>query len=229
MLNTFLLLVGLCGLNADFKELVIANRPDEALAISKMCHFDGQFFFYKAVAHFKIKEYELAIRSAEQALFYKDLPERYSEVLPRLIAAALSIKERKDKNEDIASDMKMVEERLATNKGGPKTQMIQKKIISKLDEQIKEIEDQMKNAKEQSVAQNGGKIEQGAQESRIMQDTATKGDISNKPLVMSQDKWGNLPAKDKIKVREEIAKQLPPHVREASENFTKILQSGPRK
>jgi len=227
MLNTFLLLVGLCGLNADFKELVITNRPDEALAISKMCHFDGQFFFYKAVAHFKIKEYSLAVRSAEQALFYKDLPERYSDVLHRLIAATESIKERKDKNEDIASDMKVVEERLSANKGGSKTQMIQKKIISKLDEQISEIEDQMKKAQES--ASSGPRIEQGAPESRVMQDPSPKGEISNRQLILSKENWGKIPEKEKIKALQAINKSLDPYRREAAEGFTKILQNGPHK
>lgn len=218
---TLALLIGLVGLNNDHNSLVNSGRYEEALALKSACKFNGQFFFYQAVAYYRIKEYELAKRSAEQAFFYK-LPERYEVVLTGLLAEIESIKDNPNKFGDIASDMKMIEDRLGNAKGGPKTQIIQKRVIAKLDEEIKKIEDEM-NKSNQMAGKSSSNSRVPASDSNIIEEAPPKGEISNKKLVLTGDTWGKLPEKKKVQLMEKINMQLPSHIKESSENFSKAL------
>lgn len=221
---TLALLIALTGLNADFKSLVNNNRPEEALILSPGCKFSGEFFFYKAIAHFKIKEYGLAKRSAEQAFFYKDLPERYEVVLTKLIEEIESEKSNPNKFNDIASDMKMIENRLENAKGGQKTQVIQKRVIAKLDEEIKKIEDEIKKDKSTGGSSASSSKVPGS-DSAIIKEEPPKGEISNKKLVQTTENWGKLPEKQKEAILVNREAQLPAHIREAAEGFSKALQN----
>lgn len=216
------LIIGLIGLNSDHKDLVNMGRYDEAIALKSACKFNGQFFFYQAVAYFKIKEYKLSKQSAEQAFFYS-LPERYEVVLVGLLAEIERIKDN-DKMADISTDMDMVTNRLKNAKGGAKTQDIQKKIVAKLDEEIKKIEDEINKSKEQGGS-SASNIKVPASDSGIIKEVPPKGEISNKKLVQTSENWGNLPKKEKIQMMEKITLQLPSHMREASEGFSKALQN----
>lgn len=222
---TLALLIGLCGLNSEHKQFANTGRYDEAIAIRNLCKFSGEFFFYQAISYFKIKEYQLSKRCIEQALFYKDLPERYSVVLSLLMDEIESVKERKDKIQDISTDMEMVRQRLENNKAGIKTQAIQKKIINKLDEQIKNLEDEMNKANQESQASKSNPTE-GRRESGIIEEAPPKGEISNRKLGLSNEQWGSLPPKEKMKALEIINRSLPPHIMEAANGFSKKLQNG---
>lgn len=222
---TLALIIALTGFNTEHKRFVREERYDEAINIRHFCRFSGEFFFGQAVSYYKLKEYVLAKRSAEQALMDVNLPERYRVVLSLLMDEIENIKEKNDKLADISSDMNLVENRLKNGKAGPKTQELQRKIISKLDEQIKDIEDQMNKANSESQASKSNPTE-GRKESGIIEEAPPKGELGNRKLVQGTENWGNLPKKDHIRVAESINRNLPPHIRESAENFSKRINSG---
>lgn len=213
----------LVGLNPDHKNLVNVGKYDEAIALRNVCKFDGPFFFYQAISYYKIKDYRLAKKSAEQAAFYP-LEERYVVVLSMMVDEIDNMDE-KNKMADISSDMEMVRNRLENGKGGTKTQDIQKKIIAKLDEQIKAAEDEMNKANQQAGASKQNPSE-GRKESGIIEEAPPKGEVGNRKLVLSKDNWGNLPAKERTKALESINRQLAPHIKEAAEGFSRKLGNG---
>jgi hypothetical protein len=49
-----------------------------------------------------------------------------------------------------------------------------------------------------------------------------------KKLLADPKLWGNLPDKDRVKALEAIARDYPPHVREAVEGYLKELDKGRR-
>ena len=207
--------------NSTYVELVKSNRHDEASIIQGLCRFDAQHFFYRAISAFKVKDYKLATKMAEQALFDKDIPERYSEVLARLIEEIKQLEG--NKLADIASDMRLSEERMNVAKGGKKTQEIQKRIIAKLDDQIKEIEDELNKAS-QSAQSGSNQPKIPASDSKIIEEKPPEGQISNRKLVAGGE-WGSLPKKENIKISEELRRTLPAHIVESAEGFSKALQN----
>lgn len=223
---TLALTLALIGLNADHKSLVNSARYDEAIEIRHLCKFNGEFFFYQAIAYYQLKQYDLAKRNIEQAFFYKDLPERYSVVLTLLIDELQRIKDNPDKILDISTDMRIIQERLQNAKGGNKTQKLQRDVIKKLDEQIKAAEDEIAKASESNSTQNGTQAKLPSSDSRPSSNSPPKGDISNRKLIQTNESWGRLPKKEAIKATEELNKILPPHIREAVEGFSKKLQQG---
>jgi len=55
---------------------------------------------------------------------------------------------------------------------------------------------------------------------------AGNGEVENKKIVATADVWGKMPEKEKVKALEAVNRQLPAHVREAAEGFSKKLQTG---
>jgi DNA polymerase/3'-5' exonuclease PolX len=119
--------------------------------------------------------------------------------------------------------MSEVQNRLENSKGGSKTQALQKEIVKKLDDLIKQTEDEM-NKQNQSSQSAAGKQQQAqpTPDSKIMQGEG-KGEVQNKKLIQSSEVWGKMPEKEKIKAMEALSRQLPPHIREAAEGFSKKL------
>jgi len=54
---------------------------------------------------------------------------------------------------------------------------------------------------------------------------AGPGEVENKKLITTAEVWGKMPEKDKVKALEAVNRQLPPHIREAAEGFSKKLQT----
>jgi hypothetical protein len=220
-MNTFLLYVLLLiNANPTYKELVLSFRYEQANAIEKLCKKTPDFFFYKAISQFKTKDYKGASRSIDQ-LTMMNPAERYYEVGMRLKD---EIDREKNKMDDIASDMTLSKERIESGQINKKTIEIQKEIIRKLDQEIKELEDKMKSAENQ--AGGGHRVTPiPMEDTKIIQAESGSGDINKKKLITSTDNWGSLPAKEKIKAMETLNKQLAPHIREATEGFSKKLNN----
>jgi hypothetical protein len=101
----------------------------------------GAFLFYKAVAeHSLMKGREAATSIVRLLDDVADAPERYKWV-SALMAVDMANWREKDLGA-IARKMDNVERRLDLSRGGPKTQKLQKEIIARLDELIKEKENQ---------------------------------------------------------------------------------------
>jgi hypothetical protein len=101
----------------------------------------GAYLFYRAVAeHSLMKGREAAVSIVRLLDDVSDAPERYKWV-SALMAVDMANWREKDLGA-IARKMDNVERRLDLSRGGPKTQKLQKEIIARLDELIKEKENQ---------------------------------------------------------------------------------------
>jgi len=105
----------------------------------------GAYFFHKAVCEHSLMLKERADGSIDRLLVdVVDAPERY-----RMVAALMHFDMVTWQEKDlgwIARKMENIQRRLDLKRGGQKTQKIQKEVIVRLDEMIKEMENQQKNA-----------------------------------------------------------------------------------
>jgi hypothetical protein len=102
------------------------------------------YLFHRAVAEHatlqKKEATETITRLLEDAA---DSPERYKTVSALMLLDMQMWKEKKDLGA-IARKMKVIEDRLAIARGGPQTQKLQKEVIDRLEELIKELENKKK-------------------------------------------------------------------------------------
>jgi len=129
--------------------------------------------------------------------------------------------------------------RLELARGGEKTQDIQKKIVFRLDELIKELENKNKPGQGQCNGGNcpggGDKPGQGnkpggntvnptqnAPDSVIMGGSG-KGGVDEKELRKIAEQWGTLPAEKRAKVIQDITRDLPPKFEPMIKNYFDAL------
>jgi hypothetical protein len=136
----------------------LSNRRihEEALAILKMIRPEqtvdpAAYLFHRAVSEHALLQREDAGRSITRLLEDAvEAPERYKTVSALML---LDMQTWKDKDLGaVARKMDNVERRLDLARGGPQTQKLQKEIVARLDELIKELENKAK----QSSQSNGG-------------------------------------------------------------------------
>ncbi len=136
----------------------------------------------------------------------------------------------------IARKMDNIERRLDLARGGPQTQKMQKEVVLRLDELIKEMENQAKG----SCQANGGNCPNGGQQpgnqpganpNRPMQDSriannSGPGQVDPKKLDALVKEWGKLPEKERAKAIQEVTRDMPPKYREVIETyFRRLAQS----
>jgi hypothetical protein len=113
-------------------EALKAARPEEVVD-------PGSYLFHKAVAEHALMLKEQADDSVDRLLVDAvDSPERY-----RMVAALMHFDMLTWKDKDlgwIARKMGVIKDRLDLTRGGKKTQTMQKEVVVRLDEMIKEIE-----------------------------------------------------------------------------------------
>jgi hypothetical protein len=123
--------------------------------------------------------------------------------------------------------------RLELARAGEKTQDIQKKIVFRLDELIKQLENQNKPGQGQANGgncPNGGKPGQGnqtqpsnpAQDSVIMGGSG-KGTVDEKQLRQIAESWGTLPPEKRAKIVEDITRDLPAKYKPMIDEYFKSL------
>src|SRR5439155_9137382 len=88
-------------------------------------------------------------------------PERYRAV-GALMLLDMQAWKAKDLG-DVARKMGNVERRLELARGGPHTQKLQKEVVARLDELIKELENKAKNQQQGEGQPNGGQSPNGGQ------------------------------------------------------------------
>lgn len=192
------------------------------------------YLFHRAVAEHALLKKDDASRSLTRLLDdTADAPERY-----RMVATLmqLDMQSWKDKSLDtIARKMDNVDRRLQLARGGPHTQKLQKEIVSRLDELIK----QMENQANRSSDPNGGSCPNGGQpggqpgaQGPIPQDDSRggtnsgPGNVDKKKLDGLAKQWGKLPEKERAKAMQELTRDLPPEYRELIEAyFRKLAQT----
>lgn len=193
------------------------------------------YLFHKAVAEHALIRKDDASRTILRLLDdVADAPERYKMVASLML---LDLQSWRNDEKDLLQISKLMDNsgrRLDLARGGPKTQEIQKKIVFRLDEVIKELENQCNG----NCSGNGGNCPGGkpgngggANPSAPMQDSniATNGGpgrVDEKKLKELAEVWGKLPEKERAKAMMELTKDLPPRYREIIENYAKSLARG---
>lgn len=192
-------------------------------------------FFFKAVCEHATMRKDAATSSITRLLDdVADAPDRYKMV------AMLMFFEMQNWSAD-PKDLSNIERlmdnsgrRLELARGGEKTQDIQKKIVFRLDELIKELEN--KNKPGQC---NGGNCPNGGQpgnvpggnqnnpsnpaaDSVIMQGSG-QGKITDRDLRQLAEKWGTLPPEKRAKIIEDLKRDNPVKYKQEIERYLDAL------
>jgi hypothetical protein len=194
------------------------------------------FLFHKAVA-----EHALMLpRDAEDSIVrllddVSDTPERYKMVATLMHFDILSWKD-KDLGW-IARKMGNIERRLDLSRGGPKTQQMQREVVLRLDEIIKEIENQKNNQSSSNGGScpNGGNNQNGTPNNNLRASNPQRdsnggngtgpGQIDPKRVKDLTEAWGTLPEKERAKALLELTRDMPPRYREVIENYFRKLSA----
>jgi hypothetical protein len=195
------------------------------------------FYFHKAVTEHTLMLRKEADDSISRLLDdVTDSPERYRRVAELMLFDMLSWQDN-----DlgwIARKMSVIRDRLDLTRGGKKTQKMQKEVLVRLDEMIKELENQKKQGQGQC---NGGNCPPGtpgqsgppsgntpnnpASESALPQAPPGKGIVDSKKLKEIADIWGTLPEKERAKAMLELTRDMPAKYRESIEIYLKQISA----
>jgi hypothetical protein len=194
------------------------------------------YFFHKAVSEHSLMLQSEATDSIARLLDdVTDSPERYKMVA---ILMAFDMVTWQDKDLGwIARKMDNIQRRLELNRGGKATQKIQKEVLVRLDEMIKEKENQQKQNSSQSNGGNcpgGGSPSSGPASGNNPSSPATETALpsgENKGIADAKAKvkqmaevWGNLPEKERAAAMLELTRTLDPKYKDAVELYLKELQ-----
>jgi len=191
------------------------------------------YFFHKAVAEHALIKKDKSIKSIVRLLDdVADAPDRY-----KMLATIMFIDMQgwKKDEKDLSNIVKLMdnsERRLALDRPGKITQDIQKKIVFRLDELIKEKEAQCKGGQ-----CNGGNCPGGGkpgnspgsgQGPNPMPDSniATNGGPGNvleTKIKSYQENWGKMPEHERARAIQELTRDLPPRYRLVIEDYFKSL------
>jgi hypothetical protein len=187
----------------------------------------GAYLFHRAVAEHALLLKDEATRTIVRLLDDAvDVPDRY-KMVSALMAFDMESWKQKDLGE-IARKMDNIERRLELARGGPHTQKIQKEVVLRLDEIIKQLENQMNGSSGQNgdSCPNGGQL--GGRGGNPMPDTYKaltpgRGRVDQKHLDYLAQNWGKLPEKDRAQAMQDLTRDMPPKYREVFENYFKKL------
>jgi len=194
------------------------------------------FFFHKAVCEHALMLKEQADSSIDRLLVdVTDSPERY-----RMVAALMHFDMVTWQDKDlgwIARKMGNIQRRLDLKRGGKQTQKIQKEVLVRLDELIKEMENK---AKCQGNCPNGGSCPGGApgegsgsqqqpgasnpQNDSNNGNAQGTGDVDKKRVREIAAEWGKLPEKERARAMQELTRSLSPRDRAVIEEYVRRVQ-----
>jgi len=162
------------------------------------------YLFHRAVAEHALMLKDDSLRSIARLLEDgADAPDRY-----RLVGMLMAVDMQAWKDKDLGTISRLmdnVERRLDLARGGPQTQKTQKQIVARLDEMIKELENQCKGSSQCNGGgcPNGGQPGQqpGAQGPNPQLDSrggtnSGEGKVDKKKLEGLAKQWGKLPEKN---------------------------------
>jgi hypothetical protein len=218
----------------------LANRRVYEEALSALAAVKAEdvvdpasYLFHRAVAEHALMMKVQADDSIDRLLVdVPDSPERY-----RMVAALMHFDMLTWQDKDlgwISRKMGIIKDRLDIARGGQKTQKMQKEVLVRLDEMIKDMENRAKNGGSCSGCPNGGKPGSSPGQNTPgspMQDSNPQGGQQGKGVVDEKRVkeiaavWGKLPEKERAKAMVELTRGLPPKYREAIETYFKQLNS----
>lgn len=228
-----------------------ANRRshEEALAVMKLFRAEqvidpSAYLFFRAVSEHATLQRKDATGTISRLLedAISIAPERYKTVSALML---LDMQTWKDKDlASVARKMSNVERRLELARGGPETQKLQKEIVLRLDELIKELENKRKppppgdgdgdGPPNEGGCPSGGKPGSGqgppqgnnpsspATESGIAPQGGT-GQVNPEKFKKTVEQWGTLTPRDQARALQELTQGMSQRHREAIENYFKNL------
>ena len=224
---------------AAARALSLRGVHDETLEMLKLVRPEvsidpGTQLFLKAVAeHGLVKGLDAQATLDRMLADVADLSERHRAV-GTLMGAEISRWKDKDLGW-ISRKMGQIHHRLEIERGGRKTRDMQKEVVVRLDEMIKEMENQQKQASASNEGNcpdggpqdgqgNGG----GAQPSTPMEESkpaggSGQGDVDTKKAKEIADVWGKLPDRERAQAMRDLASRAPAKYRETLEIYFKRL------
>jgi len=215
---------------------VLSNRRiyEEALAVLKSAKPEqvadpATYLFHRAVAEHALALKQDANRSINRMLEDAvDVPERYKMVS---VLMAFDMQSWREKDLGwIARKMDNIERRLELSRGGPQTQRIQKDVVARLDELIKQLENQAKGDANGGACPDGGQPggSPGSNPSSPQKDSfggkdSGPGNVDPKSLEKVAKDWGKLPDKQRAEALQQLTRDMPPKYREVIESYFRKL------
>ncbi len=214
----------------------LANRKvyEDALEALRLVKADqtiepAAYFFNKAVCEHGLMMQPEATDSIVRLLEdVSEVPERY-----KMVAVLMHFDMQSWQDKDlgwIARKMENIHRRLNLTRGGEKTQKIEREVVVRLNEMIKEMENQKKgNCSGGGNCPNGGEKQDGPNSMKPgnpLDDSrlggiSGPGTVDNKKFKELAQVWGKLPEKERAKAMVELTRDLPPKYRDAIEAYLK--------
>jgi hypothetical protein len=205
-------------------------KPEEVVDPSSL-------LFHKAVCEHALMLKDQADTSIDRLLVdVTEAPERY-----RMVAALMHFDMVTWQDKDlgwIARKMDNIQRRLDLQRGGKHTQKIQKEVLVRLDEMIKELENKKKSQCNGGSCPNDGNCPGGdcpndgpgnqPQSSRPQEDTKGgtakgTGEVTTKKVKELAEVWGKLPERERAKALLELTRGMPAKDRAVIEAYFKEL------
>ncbi len=223
------------------KALAGRRLYEESVAAAKLAAPEqlidpASYFFYRAVAEHALIQREAAVTSIVRLLDdVGDAPDRYKVVATMMF---FDLQQWSKDDKDLTNIGRLMDNsgrRLDLAKGGPQTQEIQKKIVFRLDEKIKELE---AKAKSQSQGQPGdqpcpgggapGDGNGSGPPNAPMQDSvggsdSGAGQVDLKKLRNYEQVWGKLPEVERKKVTQDFIREMPAKFKPMIEDYFRSL------
>jgi hypothetical protein len=192
-------------------------------------------YFFKAVAEFSTMKKEAAAGSVLRLIDdVVDAPDRYKRVA---IEMFFEMQNWSADPKDLSNIEKLMDNsgrRLELARGGDKTQTIQKKIVFRLDELIKELENKGKcdgqcnggNCPNGSKPGNnpGNTIQPNAPANdSVIMGGRGDGNVDEKKLRQIASEWGSLPPEKRAKIIEDITREAPAKYKPLIDEYFKSL------
>ena len=189
------------------------------------------FLFHRSVCEYSMLLKTDAEKTINRLIDEVKGPERYQIVAVLMLMDMQTWKE-KDLGA-VARKMSNIERRLELARGGPETQKLQKEVIRRLDELIKELE--KKNPPGDGPSAPNPNPGDPKSNRRPADDTPPPGGPGGTGKVYRQkfnnlkERWGNMERRDREQALQELTRGMPPRYREAVENYFRNLTNKPRK
>ncbi|MCA9175693.1 MAG: hypothetical protein KDB14_14510 [Planctomycetales bacterium] len=177
--------------------------------------------FYQGIAHHRLLQKKECLPVLQKLLENEPLLPRRYLTLAQLMEADLAPL-KPDSLDEVARLMDNVQRRLNLGRAGKRVRHEEDQIVQKLDKLIEELEEQAKKQQGSGSGSSGGQ-----QPTQPMQDSQAAGgsgagDVDQRNIG-NTDNWGNMPAKEREKILQEITKDLPAHYRNVIEEYFRRL------
>jgi hypothetical protein len=218
------------------RALSLRRVYEEALAVLKTARGEdvvdpAGYFFQRAVCEYSLLQKAEAEKSINRLVDEVKGPERY-----QIVAVLMLMDMQTWKEKDLAAvarKMGNIERRLELARGGPETQKLQKDVIRRLDELIKELEKKNPPGDGPSPPDPKSGDPKGAR--RPPDETPPPGGPGGTGKVFRQrfdhlkENWGNMQPRQREEALQQLTRGMPPRYREAIENYFRNLTKNPRK